>query len=146
MKITTTGTQEVQRKFRKLIKKVKDKKTLFNRIGLQLLNEIATTFKTETHEGKRWAPVGEKTLGRRRGHGGGKILQDTGTLRRSFEHKATNSNVKIGTQVVYAPTHEFGRGNIPARPMLPTKKRGLDIAVETADKYIKDSIRKTGLK
>ena len=47
-----------------------------------------------------------------------KILQDRGTLHDTLRYQASASGVEIGTDRIYGATHQFGRGNIPARPFL----------------------------
>ena len=48
----------------------------------------------------------------------GRILQDTGRLRTSIMFNMSGNTGYIGTNVLYAATHQFGRDNIPARPFL----------------------------
>jgi len=50
-----------------------------------------------------------------------KLLQDTGLLRASFAPSSNDKIARIGTELPYAATHEFGRGAIPARRMLPKR-------------------------
>jgi len=59
--------------------------------------------------------------------GGGQILIDTGTLMRSVTartpttgsiRKLTKTELVIGTNVEYAPYHQYGTKHIPARPFL----------------------------
>ena len=47
-----------------------------------------------------------------------KILQDTGELRRSIKYEAEDNCVKVGSNLKYARTHQFGRDKIPRRPFL----------------------------
>jgi len=58
---------------------------------------------------------------------GGKILQVTGRLRSKIWRRASGKNVKLGTNVKYAATHQFGRGAIPARPFLFVTRKDWDI-------------------
>lgn len=39
---------------------------------------------------------------------GGQTLSDTGRLRRSFTYRATSGGFAIGTNVLYAATHQYG--------------------------------------
>ncbi len=66
----------------------------------------------------------------------GSPLLDTGRLRNSFARGALSpKGFAVGTNVVYAATHQFGRdikpgkrgkgGRIPARPMMPSATGGL---------------------
>lgn len=156
------GVKKLRRKFNRLVRKVKNKRPLYKRIGIKLLNEISRTFETETHEGKRWKALSLATVMKRRkgkGEGRPRILQDTGTLRRSFVREVKRDYVRIhidpakktikegkivGTPIEYAPKHEFGEG-VPKRPMLPSEKRALEIAIDVADKYVGENIKKTKL-
>ena len=65
----------------------------------------------------------------------GNPLLDTGRLRNSFARGGLSARgFAVGTNVVYAATHQFGRGikpgkrgkggRIPARPMMPNGSRG----------------------
>jgi len=139
------GTKALQAKFKRLAKKTSNKGALFKRIGVVVLNEIDNTFRDETHEGEPWEPLKLATIARRRGGGIARILQDTGTLKRSFGIDATLNLVRIGTPIIYAPPHQEGEGNLPERPMIPSKKRGLEIAVKVGNSYIKESIQKARL-
>lgn len=160
------GTKKLQRRFNRLARKIRNKTPLYKRIGIQLLNEISHTFETETHEGRPWKPLKLSTImARRKGKGKGtpKILQDTGTLRRSFVREVKKDYVKIhidpgkktikdgvvvGTPIEYAPYHEFGgaKGRPPRRPMLPSMNRALQMSVQISDKYIDEQLRRVGLK
>jgi len=143
------GADALQAKFRKLAKKLKNKKGMYKRIGVKLMNEISYTFKKESHEGDPWKPLSQRTIDkRRRGDKKSKarprILHDTGTLRRFVRH-ATPSRLTVGSPIEYAPKHEFGEG-VPERPMLPSKEMALKISVEVTDKYISQQLKKAGLK
>lgn len=121
---------------------------MYKRIGVVILNEIDKNFRTESNDGKRWQPLSEITRSARREGpraGSPKVLQDTGTLRRSFVFEANNKRVKVGTPIDYAPKHEFGEG-VPKRKMLPTNERALTLSIEIADKYIDQQLKKERLK
>lgn len=53
-------------------------------------------------DGQKWTPS------YRVKHDGGKTLTDSGHLRDSIQHVASNGSVEIGTNVVYARIHNFG--------------------------------------
>lgn len=150
---SVNGEKNARNKFKKLIDKLKNKTAMYKRIGVELLNEISDTFDKETHEGKQWKPLSKYTIERRRqGRSVGRpiILQDTGTLRRSFVPnkaiRADNNKVVVGTNIEYAPQHEFGEGRIPQRKILPSYRRGLKIAIKVTDKYINEKIKEAELK
>ena len=86
-----------------------------------------------------WAGLSPLTIARRRG-GAGAILQDTGELKRSIKATHSNDTATVGSNLKYAPTHQFGArqgefgrsdrntplpwGDIPARPFIPMDKNG----------------------
>lgn len=142
--------KRLQSKFRKLAQGIKQRRAMMNRIGVQLLNAVSQNFKEQGHEGAAWEPLKPRTLARRRTGRGvkksrGRILEDTGQLRRSFAAEADNDSVRVGSNVIYAPTHEFGRGAIPKRPMLPGMRKGLQLALMITENYIAESINKADL-
>lgn len=69
-------------------------------------------------DGTPWAPLAPRTLARRRKRSARPLL-DTGRLRSSFAITSDAEGVYLSTPVVYAATHQHGRGAIPARPFLP---------------------------
>lgn len=72
--------------------------------------------------GKSWTPLKPATLKARRKGGktgrSAKILQDTGRLKNSIVASSTVDRAEVGTNVIYAATHQFRRGPIPAREFL----------------------------
>lgn len=154
VKVTLVGLTKLQRKFNKFAKQLKNKEPMFKAIGIKLLNEINRTFETETFEGEPWQRLSDATKkSRRKGRGPeeDKILQDTGNLKNSYSPQngesrwfVSRSFVRVGTNVEYAASHEFGMGN-PERGMIPTKKRALEIAVPIADLFVNRSLRKARL-
>lgn len=110
---------------------------LMEDISRALLSETMMNFQLGGRPA--WAGLSPLTIARRRG-GAGAILQDTGELKRSIKATHTNDTATIGTNLVYAPTHQFGArqgefgrsdrntplpwGNIPARPFIPMDKNG----------------------
>lgn len=134
----------VQARFRRLASNIKNKRPMFKRIGVKLLNEISENFDKESHEGQPWDRLSATTVARRR-LGSDKILQDTGRLRGSFVEEATTTSVRVGSPIEYAPTHEDGKGNVPQRKMLPSKTLALSISVDVAGNFIKESIRNSKL-
>ena len=77
--------------------------------------------KEQAPDGSKWQPLSQARIKQRlKRHKSGnmKILQDTGELRRSVQYEAGQTYVRIGSNLIYARTHQFGRGKIPARPFL----------------------------
>ena len=98
--------------------------------GVECIKWVTKTFRDQGRPA--WQALKPSTLKRRRKLGAGaKILQDSGKMRNSIVsagsgrklpesiYNLSNTKLEIGTNVVYAATHQFGRGAIPARPFVP---------------------------
>lgn len=101
-------------------------------IGETLVDHIREGFAQERDPyGTPWKPLSAVTIAMRRGSGSARILQDSRRLYNSINAQVLGSGVAIGTNVIYAPTQQFGRQSnrmfgkasapIPARPFLPWK-------------------------
>lgn len=100
-------------------------------LGEVLLEEVSQRFETQSDpQGRPWAPLSEKTLAMRaKKSRGTRILIVTAMLKNSFAPRIQREQRRVsigpgGPAAVYAPTHQFGRGRIPARPMLPVGAAG----------------------
>lgn len=108
---------------------------VLNDIGQTVVDHVQLTFRDSTDPyGERWEPLTDVTLSRRR-QGSNKPLMDSGRLRNSITAQVSGDSVEVGTNVVYASTHQFGAkqgayghsahgnpipwGNVPARRFLP---------------------------
>lgn len=116
---------------------------LSNVLGAAAMTELQRGFRgSRDPYGEPWAPIKgspKASGGRKRGAGGrflktkkvsrvgGKPLLDTGRLRASFSYSPSSAGVRIGTTVRYASAHQYGvrSKRLPARPMVPTRARGL---------------------
>ena len=130
-------TQDLEAETRRLIAAGRQWKTVLAAFGAYMVAETAQNFKDQGRP-EKWQDVKEATKVARwmRGNssrkrkrtmvGAGaakfigmfKILMDSGRLANSITFDADNKQVEIGTNLVYAATHQFGRGKIPARPFL----------------------------
>jgi len=144
------GVKRLQSKFTSMASAIKNRRVMFNRIGVQLLNAVAENFQKQGHEGTPWQALKVATLARRRkGRGArvssGRILENSGDLRRSFVPKTTANLVRVGTKKIYAPPHEYGHGDIPQRKMLPSRKLGLQTALNIAEGYTTEKLKESKL-
>jgi len=101
--------------------RLRDKQPLYQDVKGRLELSVQQNFRAEGRPTK-WAPLQPATIaarrrGRRKG-GRARILRDTGRLAGSIIGRIAGDSVIVGTNVIYAPTHQFGRGRIPARPFL----------------------------
>lgn len=112
---------------------------------------VSQRFETQTDpHGTAWAPLSEKTLEARvrRGFSGTKILIVSAALRLSYTPRIQREQLRVaigpgGPAAAYAATHQFGRGRIPARPVLPIGNAGPAPAALTEEvrATIQDAVR-----
>lgn len=73
---------------------------LMDRLGRVMLTDVDMNFKRGVSpDGTPWAPLK---------HRQGQPLRDTKRLQNSMTYSASNDEVTVGTNVIYAPTHQFG--------------------------------------
>lgn len=135
----------LKKKLEKL-EKMNKSEHLTNKIGNDMKKEVALRFRREEDpDGKKWEALkgsdnnkesalrfsnngvksNKKGKKRKMKRGGNpKILQDTGRLKNSISMKNDKTKAIVGTNVVYAKTHQFGleSKNIPARPFMGLSK------------------------
>lgn len=89
--------------------------------------------KSASPYGQYWQQSVQRKSGAR---GPGEILINTGRLRNSIVAQATETGVRVGTNVVYAAAHNFGYRQIPQRQFLPDQVSGLGNWLEPLRKTI----------
>ncbi len=101
---------------------IRNMKSVLNIIAQDMVKEAQLNFRnSKSPTGEKWQNLSTLTINSRRGRSS-KPLIDTGTLRRSLSGKATETQAIAGTNLIYAPIHQFGgvisrtRAVIPARP------------------------------
>lgn len=95
------------KKFSKVLKNLENTnfKDINKNIGESLRNSTLDRFK------KQEEPSGKKWVKRKFGNSKKRILNNTGTLRKSIKVKADKKMVHVGTNLKYAGTHQFGAKN-----------------------------------
>lgn len=118
-------------------------------MGEALKEAIDQTFELQRDPyGRPWAPLSEKTLiARARKTRANKILIVSAMLKNSFAYRVERGarRVKIapgGPAAVYASTHQFGRGNIPKRQMVPDAENVPQALMDELKATVADSIRR----
>lgn len=129
--------QEVTAALSRVIALGEDPSPVLDALGRQVKTNVQLGFVAGTDPyGRPWAPLKLRS---------GQPLRDKGHLMNSIDYQAEGNSVVIGTNMSYAPTHQFGAtieakpgkrlvfmgpGNalifakkvtIPARPMFPTE-------------------------
>lgn len=153
----TLKTEQAQKRLIKLANTVSDTAMLNRQVGIALYGAVLRNFRDQGHEGKAWSPF--KAGGRWHGRGkdrrldtGAKLLMDTGALRASFVPFSDATRAGVGARS-YVPKgtgeapwdlaaiHEFGTSTIPARPMLPSLEKGLELALNIYGRAIDRAAR-----
>ncbi|OJU91376.1 MAG: phage virion morphogenesis protein [Burkholderiales bacterium 66-5] len=115
--ITTSELDRLQASVRILADGVRDTSTLMPQLGEYLQRSTQERFDTKTApHGKAWTDLKHPSLKK---HNQNKVLTLHGFLRRGIHSQVTApGTVEVGSNLVYAATHQYGRGGIPARPFL----------------------------
>lgn len=72
----------------------------------------------QTPDGADFVALHARTRARKRGPGILRERDKRGGLFASLTHQVDGATLRVGTNKVYAATHQFGRDAIPARPFL----------------------------
>lgn len=108
--------------------------------GEHLVNAHQERFAREiAPDGSPWVPLNPfyaKTKRRNR-----KILQDAGDLLRSLNYQVQGEVLLFGVDRVYAATHQFGRGPIPARPFIGLGPADVDEAAAIYLDHLESTFR-----
>lgn len=117
--IKIQGAEKLNKFIRKNIKKVKNPIKFYARASILLFQDVQRHFQKEESPEGAWKDLSPITLARRRKAGAGaKKLRDTGRLFGSIKPIYTSNKAEVGTNLIYASTHQVGRGKIPARPFI----------------------------
>ena len=123
LSIKPDGVSQLTQKLKSQAERLRNLQPLWQLVGMYVQRQtIKERFDQEqAPDGTKWKPLSParvKQRLKRHKSGSMKILQDVGELRRSIQYEAGPNYVRIGSNLKYARTHQFGRGNIPARPFL----------------------------
>ena len=142
LKLRLVGQSNVLNTLKLMMRRADEPSRLVARLAVIGFQDVMDHFRKEEGAKKSgdtpssWARLSPITIAYRRtgkGTGGHKILQDTGRLRGSIIPGTRGTRrAFVSTNLVYAATHQYGRGNIPARPFLWISRSGLDKMVRVA--------------
>ncbi|BCH58530.1 hypothetical protein RvVAR0630_11540 [Agrobacterium vitis] len=121
--------RDMRAKLAELIGKMQRPAGFYKNVGEHLLNSVKDNFENErAPDGSRWKVLSQTTRDQREkkyGHSPNSILRASGDLMNSINMQASDTDVRIGSSLIYAAIHQFGgdagRGKkvtIPARPYL----------------------------
>lgn len=98
-----------EKKLQALLSKVSNPEPLYKKIAGELENSVMENFSAGGRPS--WLPLSKETLKRRQKRAGKyqiKPLLLSGDLRRSITSRHSSSEAIVGTNFIYAPTHQFG--------------------------------------
>lgn len=91
---------------------------LLKNLGEELLDSTKQRFvDMVAPDGAAWAPLAPQTQVQKKKNRD-KILTLSGDLSNLMHYQIRGNTLEVGSDRVYAATHQFGRGAIPARPFL----------------------------
>ncbi len=97
--------------------------------------------RTRSHRKRLKRMAGYKSKTFQRSMANAKILEDTGKLRGSVTTECDNTSARVGSNLIYAKTHQFGckKRNIPARPFIGLSPQGKKLVLEVMQKHLEEA-------
>jgi len=149
---------EVVDSLRELVRRIERPRDAMEEIAQVLETATAAAFSQEQDPttGEAWAPLRETTLLRNPKRRGGKILQASTQMANNITSDAGDDFAEIGSNKVYAPTHQFGAargafgktkrggpipwGDIPARPFLGIGRDDEQDILDIATRFLRNAV------
>ena len=104
----------LNRRMRELTRRLGDITPVLNEIGDSVASDVRLSFVSgRSPYGEPWPPLRFRS---------GQPLRDTGRLMNSITYRVGKNHVEIGTNVCYAPVHQYG-ATIKASPGQPGRNR-----------------------
>jgi phage gpG-like protein len=151
------NSENVERKLRLMARQLEQTETPNRAAAIELYQFVMKNFQTEggMTEAGAWEPLADSTVAWKERRGYQMVLQNTGALRASFEPFSDATMAGVGARQLtgtidgrdpdIAEVHEFGLGNVPARPMLPSYDQALAIGMRVYDYFVEQAQRRAGL-
>lgn len=145
-----------QRKMQRYERELRETSKPNRMVAIELYGFVMKNFQTEggMTEAGAWEPLEDSTVEWKERHGYRMILQNTGALRASFNPFSDAKVAGVGAAQILgeegrdpdmAAVHEFGLGNVPARPMLPTQEQANAMGMRVYNWFVADARRRSGL-
>ena len=135
----TVEDKELNERLSKIVSQLKNKIPFHKQALIFMRQDVLKHFDQKKGSNGSWPPVSQKyaLIKSKKGRDPGNVLQFSARLKQSISEigQATEDEASIGTNLPYAPTHQFGRGNIPQREFLWLSSDAKDKIVELAKKY-----------
>jgi phage gpG-like protein len=141
MKIQINGLDELSQAITTLGQYIRKPRKTFALAAVMMHTDVMDHFKQEMGDDGKWARFlnrkGRRVSRRPTKRGGTKLLQDTGDLRGSLTRVYSWSGAEVGTNKIYAQTHQMGdrSRNIVDRPFAWLSEK---MRMRIADQFIFD--------
>lgn len=135
IEISISGLKEVREKVERLTRAL-DVTEILDESETILLNRIRTRFLAETDpDGNKWVPS------KRALRTGGKTLFLTGRLFHSLQAYAKGLDTRaIGTDIPYAPKHQYGLDGLPVRAFLGFNDDDLSVVEKRVMQRVEEAL------
>lgn len=145
--INFTDREKIGALLQGLRERAADSQGVLEPIGDLLLESTAVRFDVHAGpDGTRWSPVSPQYAGRKAGGKATKrssvstqpsdTLVLSGDLRDGIAFQIEAGVLFVGTNRPYGATHQFGRGNIPARPFLGLSKEDEEAIIAILEDHL----------
>jgi len=134
----TIDDAELQAALKTLLAKLGNLQPFFADVGETMLNSTRERFRSQTApDGSPWAALSPRYAARKP-RNRDKILTLRGDLRGMLTKFADAESLRVGSPLVYAATHQFGRAgaHIPARPFLGLSDADRDALLDAITDYL----------
>lgn len=109
-------TKTVLKQFDEIQDRLQHPNAGYQRAAMRMYRDVIDHFRQEKNpDGSTWAEWSPAYAAKR---GSGKKLQDRGILRGSILFQGLDTDARVWTEVPYAPPHQYGLGNMPARTFM----------------------------
>lgn len=151
MLLKVLGINQLMSKMNQRKTKLDDRSRLNAQAITALDRWIQKNFETEGQSAVGgWKPLAPSTLlAREKGWGNykhhksssPKILQDTGRLKTTWKHYWDKRRGWIRAGMPYAVTHQEGLGNVPRRPLIPTKEQIMPTLIKIYGAFVRTNLK-----
>lgn len=150
MAVSIRVQEQLSKQMNEALKQLQSLRMPMDVVGQEVLSQTIEriTQEQKAPDGTPWAAWSESYQNyKARKQDGGAFLDASGELIDSLNYEATNDEALVGTNLVYAATHQFGdeQRNIPARPYLGLSKQNELDLIKAVEYAIEQKMKAKGL-
>lgn len=150
MAVSIQVQEQLSKQMNEALKQLQHLKMPMDVVGQEVLGQTVEriTGEQKAPDGTPWAAWSEPySEHKARSRDGGAFLDASGELIDSLNYEASKDEVLVGTNLVYAATHQFGdkKRNIPARPYLGLSKQNELDLIKAVEVAIEQQMKAKGL-